>query len=402
MSHWIPYKNGLEPRFSSLPEGCNAFGSRASKQKVDQWITVWKKAAKNLTFLLVLAGTKTSEVDGISAAGSTPYLRRYTALADAEFLLKGPLSSPKWPLPLLPAGFSPALISYVGKKLLNLEPLILSAGLFNSPDFPCISMEPSHFGPAECLINGKAMELHRVRDLWRKGYLRGKAIKKPLLITECVPGGTTTAQAVMTGLGMDVAPLMGSSVRNPPLETKEKIVAQGLKAADLGGNPSPEELIAAVGDPFQPIAVGLLLGAREAGQHVLLGGGSQMLAVLALALRSVEIKNRSDFLEGVSIATTKWLATSSNLSSEDINSSFLQLIRLLEQNFNVSTLCFSSGLSFERSSKHVLRDYENGYIKEGVGAGAVSLLAQVNGVDMNDLVDCCERTIDLFYRLLNP
>ena len=401
MSHWIPNKNALEPRFLSLPKGCNAFGSRASNQKVDQWITVWKKAEKNLTFLLVLAGTKTSEVDGISAAGATPYSRRYTALADAEFLLKGPLSSPKWHLPSLPAGFSPALISYVGKQLLNLEPLILSAGLFDSPDFPYVPMEASDFGPAESLINGKAMDLLRVRDLWGKGYLRGKAIKNPLLITECVPGGTTTAQAVMTGLGMAVAPLMGSSVRNPPLGIKEKIVAQGLKAADLGDNPSPQELIAAVGDPFQPIAVGLLLGAREAGQHVLLGGGSQMLAVLALALRTIETKNRSDFLEGVSIATTKWLANSSNLPSQNIQSSFLQLVSLLERTFNVSTLCFSSGLSFERSTQQVLRDYENGYIKEGVGAGAISLLAQVNGVHMKDLVDSCERTINLFYRLPN-
>ena len=384
-----------------MPEGCNAFGSRASKNKVDEWISLWKKTEKNLTFLLVLAGSKTSEVDGISAAGATPDSRRYTALADAEFLLKGPILSPKWPLPFLPAGFSPALISYVGKELLELEPLILSAGLFDSPDFPHLAMEPSDLGPADCLINGKAMELDRVKDLWEQGYLQGKAIKKPLLITECVPGGTTTAQAVMTGLGMAVGPLMGSSIRNPPLEIKQKLVAQGLKAADLEENPSSEKLIAAVGDPFQPIAVGLLLGAREAGQQVLLGGGSQMLAVLALALRDIEIKNRSDFLDGVSIATTKWLANSSNLSSQRTQSSFLQLVSLLEQTFNVKLLALSSGLSFHKSNKQVLRDYENGYIKEGVGAGAISLLAQVNGVHLNDLVDSCERTINLFYSSLN-
>ena len=34
--------------------------------------------------------------------------------------------------------------------------------------------------------------------------------------------------------------------------------------------------MAAVGDPFQPIAVGLLMGAIESGQDILLGGGCQM------------------------------------------------------------------------------------------------------------------------------
>ena len=41
----------------------------------------------------------------------------------------------------------------------------------------------------------------------------------------------------------------------------------------------------------------------------------------------------------------------------------------------------------------VLRDYELGYVKEGVGAGALSLLAQMKGANCQDLVDACEKAV---------
>ena len=65
-----------------------------------------------------------------------------------------------------------------------------------------------------------------------------------------------------------------------------------------------------------------------------------------------------------------------------------------EKFFKVSLLCLSSGLNFSNSSKKVLRDYELGFIKEGVGAGAFSLLAQVNGFTCQQLVDQCELAVD--------
>ena len=58
----------------------------------------------NIVSLLVLAGSKTAEIEGISAAGSPKESRRYTAVADAELLLKGPSALRKWPLPPLSAG----------------------------------------------------------------------------------------------------------------------------------------------------------------------------------------------------------------------------------------------------------------------------------------------------------
>jgi hypothetical protein len=54
--------------------------------------------------LLLLAGTDTAAVPGISAAGATPESRRWTAAADAELLLLGPGAKRHHALPPLPAG----------------------------------------------------------------------------------------------------------------------------------------------------------------------------------------------------------------------------------------------------------------------------------------------------------
>jgi NaMN:DMB phosphoribosyltransferase len=41
-----------------------------------------------------------------------------------------------------------------------------------------------------------------------------------------------------------------------------------------------------------------------------------------------------------------------------------------------------------------LRDYEDGFVKEGVGAGALLLLAQLQGHHSEALVEGCERALD--------
>ena len=49
------------------------------------------------------------------------------------------------------------------------------------------------------------------------------------------------------------------------------------------------------------------------------------------------------------------------------------------------------------SNQKVLRDYEVGYIKEGVGAGALSLLAQIKGLTQREMVKQCDlEVINLF------
>ncbi len=380
-----------------LPAGCIAFGSGATALRIENWIKNWNEPGKIFDFLLVLAGSQTAEVEGISAAGATPASRRYTAIADAELLLNGPLASRNWPLPPLPAGVSPALISYVASRFLDVKPLVIPVGLSQEPPFPYLGLEDTSLGPAACLSSGKAMNYLRVQDLWRQGLLIGRKLRRPLLLAECVPGGTTTAQAVLTGLGFSVADLISGSIRNPPIALKKAMVERGLLASGLDKNPEPKRLLAAVGDPFQPLAVGLLLGAREAGQQVLLGGGGQMLAVLALALSELTPSKRNSFSEGIVLGTTAWLASESIASK--VPSALVQLMDRIGNYFGVELLGISSGLRFDKTTYKVLYDYELGYVKEGVGAGALALIAQLQGASCKDLVDGCENAVEDLQRL---
>ncbi len=375
-----------------LPSGILAFGKGMQEQNIDERVKRWNDNITNISFFLILAGSQTAEIEGISSAGSTPMSRRYTAIADAELLLKGPSYPKRWPLPPLPAGVSPALISYVASRFLKIKPTIIAAGLLISPSFPHLCLESSDIGPSKCLSSGDAMDISRVKMLFDGGYKIGKKLKKSLLITECVPGGTTTAFAVLSGLGINVNGLISGSHRNPPSELKAKLVDQGLKAAKLGKDPSSISLMAAIGDPFQPIAVGLLKGAVESGQDILLGGGSQMLAVLALALNEIDYELRSKFVEKVLIGTTSWLVEES-LSSSKKRNSFIHLTNQVAKHFKVNILGLASGYRFKDSNQKVLRDYEIGYVKEGVGAGALSLLAQIKGLTQEEMIEECDREV---------
>ncbi len=380
-----------------LPSGVLAFGKGMQEQNINARVKNWHENITNTAFFLILAGSQTAEIDGISSAGSTPVSRRYTAVADAELLLRGPLLPKRWPLPPLPAGVSPALISYVASRFLKIKPTVISAGLLQSPPFKHVSFEPSDLGPSRCLSSGKAMDISRVKLLLEGGFKIGKKLKKSLLITECVPGGTSTAFAVLSGLGINVNGLISGSHRNPPSELKTKLVNQGLKAAKLNKNPSSIDLMAAVGDPFQPIAVGLLMGASQSGQDVLLGGGCQMLAVLALALNEIEPESRSKYVEKILIGTTSWLIDES-LSSSKKSNSFIHLMNHVSKHFKVNILGLASGYRFNDSNQKVLRDYEIGYVKEGVGAGALSLLAQIKGLTQKEMIEKCDKEVGNLFK----
>jgi len=381
-----------------LPFGCKAFGAGVACRNPQNWFDSWMHEFEDFNALLVLAGSLTAEIDGISAAGSTALSRRYTALADAELLLHGPCGSRAFSLPPLPAGVSPALISYVASRFIGVTPLVLAVGLHQMPSFPYLCLECPVNGPAACLSSGHAMSYERVESLWAKGFAMGLKLRKPLLLAECVPGGTTTAQAVLTGLGLSVSSLISGSALMPPVALKTQLISEGLRASKLGLQPSPKKLLAAVGDPFQPVAVGLLLGARQAGQKVLLGGGCQMLAVLALALEELSATLRPDFVEGIVLGTTAWLVDEVN-SKDQSKSSLLRLLDVVGDYFGVGLVGMSTGLRFDRSRFQSLQDYETGYVKEGVGAGAFALLAQLHGTSCKELVDACEISLDELHKM---
>jgi len=342
--------------------------------------------------LLVLAATRTAEHEGISAAGSTAASRRYTALADAELLIHGPAGQRRWPLPPLPAGVSPALLSHVAARRLKLTPQVAALGLDQKPDFQCLAIEPLDQGPSACLSSGAAMPLSRVQHLWREGELLGRRLQRPLVLSECVPGGTTTAQAVLTALGVEVAHLISGSARQPPQQLKQALVTRGLQRASLGAAPTAEQILAAVGDPFQAFTAGVLVGAVSAEQPLLLGGGCQMLAVLALAMQALPASQRERLVAQVLIGTTGWLADEGAAATSQ--SPFEGLVDATAGHLAAALSVLTCGVRFHNSAHQPLRDYERGYVKEGVGAGALLLLAQLRGCSCAELVLDCERALE--------
>ena len=374
-----------------LPPGCKRLSGQPSALWAGALPRLWSEAEPTFDLLLILSSTLTAEVDGISAAGATAVSRRYTALADAELLLYGPSHRPRWPLPPLPAGVSPALISWVAADSIKIRPWVGAIGLSQMPHFAHLRFEDPQLGPSACISTGQAIGRQRVLSLLDRGQRFGERLQRPLVLAECVPGGTTTALAALWGLGLPAKDLIGGSALRPPMALKQKLVEQGLQEAEFCTTP---ELIAAVGDPFQAFATGVLIGSLTSGQPMLLAGGSQMAAVLALALSMLSPAEQRTLCKQILIGTTTWLAREVLTPTAQKSSSLAQLLSLLEDRWQISITALASGLHFRHSRHRALLDYELGHVKEGVGAGGLALLAQLRGISLEHLIQSCENAMD--------
>lgn len=313
--------------------------------------------------VLTLGFTETGLIEGISAAGATPRDRTFTALADAEFMVNGLSAHPNYPLPPLQAGASPALISRAVMAGQRIPLSILNAGLPLPPTVPAADLGGK---PAQCLSTGAALPLEVVYRLWQRGLALGEYIGPEtdyLLLAECVVGGTTTALGVLTGLSFDAAKRVNSSHPTCNHAQKQNLVAQGLSRANLPTHPHPLAVVAAVGDPMQPVVAGLAMAASRT-QPVLLAGGTQMLAVYALMGAIAQAENYRWNPDNVVVGTTRWVA-------EDATGDTVGLAELTD------ACLIATQLSFAESRFEVLRAYERGFVKEGVGAGGCAIAASL-------------------------
>ena len=357
-------------------------------QQGRRWLERYR--GRSPAFACVLGFTETGLIPGISAAGATPDDRRYTAVADAEFLYNGPVAQPDYPLPPLTAGASPVFISRAVVEALGIPIYLLNAGLPVNLTVPAIDLGAT---PARCLTTGSALELSTVKRLFEQGLEWGQRLAQDcdyLIIGECVVGGTTTALAVLTGLGIQAAGKVNSSHPNCNHGQKESIVQAGLQRAGFwpadslaSVHPSldPLQLIAAVGDPMQIAVAGMAISAsRTAG--VLLAGGTQMLAVCALIktiTRQYALAWRS---EEIVVGTTRWVA-------EDPTGDTVGLAKAIG-----SMPLLATGLTFATSRYRVLQAYEQGYVKEGMGAGGCAIAAHLyQGWNQTQLLNAIEALV---------
>ncbi len=328
-----------------------------------QWLKRFQ--GKRPLFACVLGFTATGLVPGISAAGKTPRDRELTAIADAEFLYNGPQISPRYPLPPLTAGASPVLISRAILEGQAIPLQLFCAGLPQPPAVPSIDLGGQ---PAACLSTGQAMPIAQAQHLWHRGLEWGERLATRaevdyLILGECVVGGTSTALAVLLGLGVNATDKVNSSHVVCNHTQKLALVHQGLQ--HLPREPlHPLAIAAAVGDPMQVVVAGMAIAASQQG-GVLLAGGTQMLAVFALARAIAQAEALSWEPEQIIVGTTRWV-------TEDPTGDTVGLAAEVGDVPLVAT-----PLSFANSRYQQLRAYEQGFVKEGVGAGGCAIAAQL-------------------------
>jgi uncharacterized protein (TIGR00303 family) len=360
--------------FAAAPERGRAFAER--------WL------GQRPPFCCVLAHTDTCLVPGLSAAGISEDLRPFTPAADAEVVILGaPLCLPR--LPSNPLGApGPAGITRAALRLSCLEPTFLGAGLRVWPATECRRVSER---PGGNITTGSAVadacELFEIGQQLGRGYASSEHY---LVLAESVPGGTTTALAVLMALGYAAAGRVSGSVPGNAHALKRQVACAALEASGLLAartRADPLATVAAVGDPMQPLVAGMTRGAIEAGGQVLLAGGSQMIAVAAI----LAALYGADALEHVAIGTTRWVAQD---PAADIPG--------LAADISPDLAVMAANLDFCQSRHLGLRRYEQFLVKEGVGAGGACIAALLaTGAAVEALEDAIDATYDNLVGRLN-
>lgn len=335
-------------------------------EQASRWLARYRGRCP--TVVCVLGFTETSLIPGISAAGATPDDRRWTALADAEFLDRGYQPDPTYALPPLQGGMSPVFISRAIVDRLALPLQLINAGLPAPPSVPMLDLQGRS---ARCLTTGQAMDLSEVKRLFEAGLAIGEHLSQAqrdsyLVLGECVVGGTTTALAVLLGLGVAAIGKINSSHPACNHQQKQQVVQRGLQQSgvDRTAVDFPFQVMAALGDPMQPVVAGMAIGASRRG-GVLLAGGTQMLAVYALAQACQRTIGLGWRPENIVVGTTRWVA-------EDPTGDTIGLAKTLGE-----VPLLAAQLHFGQAQYQQMRVYEQGFVKEGVGAGGCAIAAHL-------------------------
>jgi len=325
---------------------------------------------KKATFLLAGSVTKTCEIDGITQAG-IPGLIHLTPTLDAEFVDSGKLFSLA-NMAETPKGVpTPAIITRAVKVLTDFKFETLDVGLRVKPKVSVL--HDLGIKESESILDKAGIA---AKDIIEKGIEFGKSYnhsQKLLILAESTPAGTTTAYAVGKTLGYKSDGYFSSSFLDAPSSLKEDVVKKALENAkgDI------YDRLGSVADNMLLFSAGFVSSYSKRGK-IILGGGTQMAAVLLIidALKlEIEPKN-------VALMTTKWVY-------EDKNSDIKGLLEQLS--FSVDG--YYSDFTFKDATIPVLKLYDKGEAKEGVGAGAALCYADMLGFSQKEILKEIEKVL---------
>ena len=282
------------------------------------------------SFCLVISYTETSEIPGITIAGADKEFLKFTSPADAEFLRHGHCKCIDT-IPMSPDGKpTPALLTKVA---------------LDSAKIPHFDSQ-LEFG--KNISESKALSPEKVSEAVEFGKIIGRSISQPnqcLIIGESIPGGTTTALAVLKGFGINTS--VSSSMPKNPIEIKNQTVSNALKRLK---SDDPINVISELGDPMIPVVAGILSESSKT-TRVILAGGTQMTAVLAFAKRIGYNK------QNTAIGCTSYIL-------DDGDAKFLETVKQID---DIPVISVNPLLSESKFAG--LRSYSEGFVKEGAGAG---------------------------------
>ena len=327
---------------------------------------------KKATFLLSASVTKTCEIPNISQAG-IPGKLYLTPTLDAEFLCtKQVRSMPQ--IAQTPKGVpTPALITRAVHELnafSNIE--ILDLGLEILPQIEYFKIHNFDIKPSGRIDDGariNAMEIFQKAIEFGQNY---KTNDDYVILSESVPAGTTTANAIALALEYECEGYFSSSYKNNPSDIKNKTIEDALKRIDFKDDVFDK--LASLSDNMIIFNAGFILGSRANNLKVILAGGTQMAAML-LVVNSI-LRSMDGALDSSNIAlcTTKWI-------NKDENSNIKALLEQLDFSINA----YASDFDFSESAHPALKLYDEGEAKEGVGCGGALCYAAINGLSKIDI-----------------
>jgi uncharacterized protein (TIGR00303 family) len=263
---------------------------------------------------------------------------------------------------------TPGLLTKSALESASIPHLTINAGSKISPQLPFIDTGMS-FGKNISIED--AMTDSQVSHAVDYGRIVGRSMASLtdcLIIGESIPGGTTTALAVLKALGYDAK--VSSSIPNNPVELKNQIVTSALERID---SDHPYSIVAKVGDPMIPFVAGMLSSASSV-SNVMLAGGTQMAAVLAFAAK-IGFNE-----ENTAIGTTSYI-------TNDESANFTSLVTKIA---DIPVISVNPGL--ENSQHAGLKAFSEGFAKEGVGAGGSIISSMIKtGNDSTKFLEIAEK-----------
>jgi NaMN:DMB phosphoribosyltransferase len=197
------------------------------------------------------------------------------------------------------------------------------------------------------------------------------------ILAETIPAGTTTAMATALALGYDCKEFFSSSFKNSPNNIKDEVLKKALE--NIKPHMDIFERLSYVSDNMIVFNAGFILGLQATKHKLILAGGTQMAAVLLTTNSILKTMGGEIDSSKLALCTTKWLF-------EDENSNIKALLELLDFKINA----YNSQFDFSTSKSKVLKLYDKGEAKEGVGAGAALIYASINGIKKEDIINKVE------------